>query len=84
MTCGEVLAHITMRRALAGDPKILPEALRRLWTTAPKEQEADNESWAARLDAARERAEKRDRQRLEEIRQEERAKILRGLGRPTE
>jgi hypothetical protein len=38
MTRGEVLAHTTMRRAMAGEIKMLPEVLKRLWAPVEKHE----------------------------------------------
>ena len=64
MTCGDALAHIVWRRALQGDPKVLPETLRRLWPLGVEQDAGQDESWATRLEAAQKRAEAHDRSQL--------------------
>ncbi len=56
MTCGEVLAYVTWRRALAGDQRILHEALRRFWPAVDRQDERQDEGLAAQLDRAIARA----------------------------
>ena len=59
MTCGDVLAYVTWRRALAGDQRILPEALRRFWPAVDRQDERVDEGLAAQLDRAIARAKAR-------------------------
>ncbi len=74
MKGGEVLAHVAWREALSGDTRMLPEALKRFWSVDDAQSDDADESLAAQLDAAEARMEKDDRERLEQIRKEERAK----------
>jgi hypothetical protein len=52
MTFGEVLAHITLRKALAGDPKVLQETLRRFWPDRERDERRVDESLSDQLDRA--------------------------------
>ncbi len=71
---GEVLAHVAWREALSGDTRMLPEALKRFWSVDDAQSDDADESLAAQLDAAAARMEEHDRERMEQIRKEERAK----------
>ena len=59
MTCGDVLAHVTWRRALSGDPRILPETLRRVWPALDRQEDREDESLVEQLDRAIARAKAR-------------------------
>ncbi len=81
MKGGEVLAHIAWREALSGDTRMLPEALKRFWSVDDAQSDDADESLAAQLDAAAVRLEQYDREQLEQIRKEERAKAREELSR---
>ena len=51
MKVGEVLAYVAWRQALSGDPRMLPEVLKRFWAVEEAQSKDADESLSKQLDA---------------------------------